>query len=231
MPDELRSTIRGALDRIDARNRRVQSKNRTNVIRRLTAADYLSLVSLFFAWVSAILFLSGEPNWAIVVMFGAFLFDKLDGYYARKRGIESRFGRQVDSFIDIFAYLVTAALLFHFALAPHILVSVVVGFAVLSLGGLRLIRHNSEGFGDDDGTSYYHGTTVVHTNAVVLANYLLSAFVGFWNGWFAAATVLAVCPLMVSDYKAYKTTAGHFLAGLLAVIVAGLCLLIEFGYA
>ncbi|WP_129112763.1 CDP-alcohol phosphatidyltransferase family protein [Halegenticoccus tardaugens] len=232
MTDELRSTIRGVRERIDAgaNRRRVRSADRTDILRRLTPADYLSLAALFVAWVSALLFLSGEPNWAVIVMFGAFAFDKLDGYYARKLGVESRFGRGIDSFIDVFAYLVTGALLFHYALSPHIVASAVVGFAVLAFGGLRLVRHNSEGFGDDGGTSYYHGTTVVHTNVVVVANYLLSAFVGVWNGWVAAATILLVCPLMVSDYKAYKTAGGHFLAGVLAVVASGLCLLIEYGY-
>lgn len=228
MSDELRSTIRGVLEQ--AERRRVTGTDRTNILRRLTVADYLSLVALFFAWTSALLFFSGEPNWALIVMFGAFAFDKLDGYYARRHGIDSAFGRQIDSFIDIFAYLVTGALLFHYTLAPNVVVSAVVGFTILSLGGLRLVRHNSEGFGSDDETSYYHGTTVVHTNVVVIANYLLVSFVGFWNGWFAAVTVLVAAPLMVSNYKAYKTDAAHALVGFGAALTIGLCLLLEYGY-
>jgi CDP-diacylglycerol--serine O-phosphatidyltransferase len=231
MTDELRAKIRGVQDRIDAGvgRRRVRSSERTNVLRALNGADYLSLVALFVAWISAMLLVSGEPNWGVVVMFGAFLFDKLDGWYARRYDVSSRFGRQVDSFIDIFAYLVPAALLFHFTLAPHPVVSAVVGFTILAFGGLRLIRHNSEGFGDDGGESYYHGTTVVHTNVVVLANYLLVGYVGLWNGWLAALTTVLVCPLMVSDYKAYKNDRSHLLVGLLALVVTGLVLGLEYG--
>jgi len=227
MSDGFRSTVRGVWRRFDA-ERRVEAAERTNVLRRLTVADYVSLVALFVAWTSALLFLSGEPNWAVVVMFGGFFFDKLDGTVARRLGIASSFGRSVDSFIDVFVYLVTAALLFHYTLSPGLLASAVVGFLVIALGGLRLIRHDAEGFGEDDGGSYYHGTTVVHTNVVIVANYLLAAFVG-WPWWAALATTVAACPLMVSDYKAYKTDGTHALAAVLGLVAVGLCLMLEYG--
>ena len=231
MSDDFRATMRSVTDRLDAHtDRRVRSPDRTSVVARLTGADLLSMVALFLAWTSALAFVGEEPNWAIVLMFGAFAFDKLDGAYARWRGISSPFGRQIDSFIDVFAYLVTAALLFHYAVSPHFAASVVVGFVVIAFGGLRLVRHNSEGFGDDDGVSYYHGTTVVHTNFVVVANYLLVALVPLWNGWLAALTVGVAAPLMVSDYKAYKTTTSHLLGGATAALVTALALFIEFGH-
>jgi phosphatidylserine synthase len=201
------------------------------LVERLTGADYLSLVALFFAWSSAVLIVRGEVNWAILVMFGSFLFDKLDGYYARKHGISSSFGRQIDSFIDVFAYLVTGALLYHVALSPHPVMTVVVGFAILAFGGLRLVRHASEGFGESGGTSYYVGYTVVHLNFVVLLTYYADMFVAGWNGWLAAIPILLLCPLMVSGYKSYKTTVGHALAGLFCLAAAGLSLGLELAEA
>jgi CDP-diacylglycerol--serine O-phosphatidyltransferase len=229
MSDEGR-LAQGVLDRLGARNGWASSTDRTNILRTLNSADLLSLVALFVAWSSALLFLGGEPNWAILVMFCAFVFDKLDGYWARRQGISSKFGRQIDSFIDIFAYLVTGALLFHYELAPNRIVSALVGFAILAFGGLRLVRHNAEGFESDGDVSYYHGTTVVHTNAVVVANYVMLAVLGFWNGWFAAVTVLAAAPFMVSEYRAPKTVGTHVVLGSFALGVAGLCLLVEYGY-
>ncbi|ELZ96488.1 CDP-diacylglycerol--serine O-phosphatidyltransferase [Haloferax mucosum ATCC BAA-1512] len=230
MTDELRSALRGGLDAVDSRaSEVVRSSTGENMISRLGTADWLSLGALFWAWVGAILFVSNEPNWAIVAVLVGFVFDKADGYYARKTGTTSAFGRQIDSFIDIFTYLVSAALLYHIALAPNAVVSAVVGFVVLTFGGLRLIRHNSEGFGDESGTSYYHGTTVVHTHLVVLANYFFFQFVPIWNGWVAGATIVAVCPLMTSDYKAYKTDAGHFIVGVAGAIAVAGCLALEFG--
>lgn len=220
----------GLRKRIEVRNGWETSTDRTNILRTLNGADALSLVALFIAWSSALLFLSGQTNWGVVVMFGAFLFDKLDGYWARRRGVSSKFGRQIDSFIDIFAYLVTGGLLFHYELAPNRVVSALVGFAILAFGGLRLVRHNAEGFETSDDVSYYHGTTVVHTNVVVVVNYLLVTTFGAWNGWLATAAVLGACPLMVSEYRAPKTEATHVILGGFAVLVTGACLAIEYGY-
>lgn len=204
--------------------RRWDSSVGMGLLGRLTGADYLSLVALFFAWTGAVLLLHGDVHRGIVVTFGAFLFDKLDGYYARKRGISSPFGRQVDSFIDVFAYLVTGALLYHVALSPSPWLTVLVGFAILTFGGLRLVRHASEGFGEADGKSYYVGFTVVHVNFVVLAAYYLHLLVPRFDGWLAAIPVLAVCPLMVSGYKSYKTHLGHGLAALFVLVALAISL-------
>lgn len=146
--------------------RRWDSSVGMGLLGRLTGADYLSLIALFFAWSSTVLLLQEAIHLGILVMFGAFLFDKLDGYYARKHGVASPFGRQIDSFIDVFAYLVTGALLYHVALSPSPWMTVLIGFAILTFGGLRLVRHTDEGFGETDGTSYYVGWTVVHVNFV-----------------------------------------------------------------
>lgn len=201
--------------------RRWDSSVGMGLLERLTGADYLSLVALLFAWTSAVLLLRGAVNWGIVVMFGAFAFDKLDGWYARRHGISSPFGRQVDSFIDVFAYLVTGALIYHVALAPTPWMAVLVGFAILAFGGLRLVRHANEGFGTDGDDSYYLGWTVVHANVVVLLTYYLDVFVPAWNGWLAAVPILAACPLMISGYRSYKTTVGHLLAGAVGLLALG----------
>lgn len=231
MTEELREAIQGAKRRLDPASRRLtETADRTNIVNKLSGADYISLSALFVAWASALLLLSGEANWAILSMLGAFGLDKADGWYARRTGTSSPFGRQVDSFIDVFVYLVTGALLYHVFIAPNVLASLVVGFAILAFGGLRLVRHSSEGFGSDDGASYYHGTTVVHTNLVVVANYFLVLFVGSWNGWVAGLVTIAVCPLMISNYKSYKTVIGHGLAACLAGATAVLTLALEFGY-
>jgi CDP-diacylglycerol--serine O-phosphatidyltransferase len=200
-----------------------------NVLRRLTIADYVSLVALFFGWTSAVLLLVGDPNLAVVAMFAGYGFDKLDGYCARRLGVSSPFGRQVDSFIDVFVYLLPAALLYHYALAPHLLASVLVGFAVLAFGGLRLVRHNDEGFlTNADGDSCYHGTTVVHTNLLVVAcAFLGAAFEGAAWGWVAGGAAVLACPLMVSEYRAPKTDRSHLLGALAVLLVLALLSVVD----
>ena len=230
MTGELREAVRGAWQRLETSDRIVHDTNdRTNVVQQLSGADYVSLGALLAGWASALLLLDGSPNPGLVVMFGGFALDKLDGWYARYTGTSSPFGRRLDSFIGVFVYLVPGALLFHVAVTPDRLATLVVGFLVLAFGGLRLIRHNSEGFGSDDGDSFYHGTTVVHTNVVVVANYFMLELVGVWNGWLAGVVVALSCPLMVSDYKAYKTDASHALAGAFVLVATGLAVALECG--
>jgi CDP-diacylglycerol--serine O-phosphatidyltransferase len=203
-----------------------------NVVRRLTVADYVSLVALLFGWTCVVLFALGEPYWAVLAMLVGYGFDKLDGYVARRLGVSSPFGRQVDSYIDVFVYLVPAALAYHYTLSPHPLATVVVGFAVLAFGGLRLVRHNDEGFLENEaGESCYHGTTVVHTNVVVVACSLVAAVLALptlW-GWLAGALVVAVCPLMVSEYRAPKTDTAHAVGGVVVLVVAATALALEYG--
>lgn len=208
--------------------RRWDSSVGMGLLGRLTGADYLSLVALFFAWTSAVLMLQGSVHVAILVLFGAFLFDKLDGYYARRYGVASPFGRQVDSFIDVFAYLVTAALLYYVALSPSAWMSVLVGFAILTFGGLRLVRHADEGFGENEGRSYYVGWTVVHVNVVVLSLFYLDQFVLAIDGLLATVPILVTCLLMVSGYKSYKTDVGHALAAAFALLAFTTSFLVVF---
>lgn len=226
MAGEFKKALRDAKTRLEGTDRFLEPTDRTNVLSQLSGADYISLGALFVAWGSVLLFLQGEPNLAILAMFGAFLLDKADGWYARRTDVSSPFGRRVDSFIDVFAYLVTAALLYR-TFSPHSLVALLVGFLIIAFGGLRLIRHNAEGFGSDGNASYYHGTTVVHTNLVVVANYFLIQFINPWSGWLAAFLILASCPLMISNYKAYKTDASHVLAGASALLAGVLALALE----
>jgi phosphatidylserine synthase len=203
--------------------------DRRSFLRELSVADCVSLVALLFGWAAALLMISGQPNWGLLAMLGAFAFDKLDGAVARALDITSDLGLKVDSYIDIFAYLVPAALLYHLTMAPNAYASLVVGFVVLAFGGLRLVRHSTEGFGVDDGVAFYRGLTVVHANAVVVANYFLVSFVPAWNGWLAAAIILPMGPAMIANYRSYKTDGSHLLVGVLATVAAGLCLVLIAG--
>ena len=222
----VRTAVRNVRRQVD---RRKPPADEEYMLFSLGVADYISLVALFFGWTATMLVLTGEPNWALVSMLVAFGFDKLDGFYARTFGEPTTLGRHIDAFIDVFTYLVPAVAIYHFVLSPATFLSVVVGFAVLAFGLLRLVRFASEGLEDDDGTSYYRGITVVHLNVLVVANYFLAAFVAQWNGWVAAATVLLAAPLLISNYRSYKTVGSHTVAGLLALVVVGLALALEFG--
>lgn len=200
-----------------------------NFFRKLQIPDYISLVGLLFAWLSIRLILSGEPNQAIMVMLVAFIFDLLDGYWARKLDRTSALGRQVDSYVDIFTYLVFSALFFNSFLSPYEFVSILVGFLILTFGGLRLIRFNSEGILSEDGRKFYRGVIVVYINLVIVCNYFLQEFVPYWNQWFSALTVATVCPFMLSNYKTHKVEK-YWMIALIIISISALVLFLEYGY-
>ncbi len=222
----VRTAMRNVRRQVD---RRKPPADEEFLLFSLGVADYISLVALFFGWTATLLVLSGEPNWALVTMLVGFGFDKLDGFYAREYGEPTVMGRHIDAFVDVFTYLVPAVAIYHVVLSPNTPLSVVVGFAVLAFGLLRLVRFASQGLDADGGTSYYRGITVVHLNVLVVGNYFLDAFVAQWNSWLAAATILLAAPLMISNYRSYKTVGSHTVAALLSLVVVGLALLLELG--
>ena len=173
---------------------------------KFTIADYYTLTGLLFAWYGIILLIEGSTNIAIVMVMIAFVFDLLDGFTARKISTESKFGRELDSYVDIIIYLVFSVLLFHLYLSPNLLVSIVVGFMILGFGGLRLIRFNSEGIKQQNGKDYYRGLTVVHILFLTLICYFLSQFTNYLIGYLPALLLIVVSPFMLSNYRSYKTT-------------------------
>ncbi|UPM41961.1 CDP-alcohol phosphatidyltransferase family protein [Halocatena salina] len=208
---------------------RPSPSSRQHILLRLSLADCCSLIGLLFAWAATVLLLSGEPNWAIIVLTGGFAFDKFDGYVARRYECQSDVGPEIDAFLDVFVYLVTGAVLFQTVISPHPVVSVVVGFLIIAVGGLRLLRFTDEGFVVEDGTSYYRGLTVVHTSVLVVGNYFLVAFVDSWNGWLAAGSIVVICPFMLSNYHSKKTVKSQSIVAALGLVAVCLCVAIESG--
>lgn len=170
---------------------------------KLKFPDYLSLTGLLLAWVSLILLLNNEPNWAIVLSLTAVFFDFFDGYFARKLNLESVFGRQVDSLIDVVTYLIFSSLIFLKYLAPNLVMGAAIGALILILGVLRLARFNSEGFITIKDKVYYRGLPVTHVYFSVIVLYFINSFLS-WTGWFNAFILLPVSLLMISDYKFRK---------------------------
>lgn len=174
-----------------------------DILKKLKFPDYLSLTGLSLAWVSLILLFYNKANWAIGVSFVAVLFDYFDGYFARRLNLESDFGRQVDSLIDVVTYLLFSSFIVLKYLTPNLVIGTVVGALILVFGVLRLARFNSEGFITDKGRVYYRGLPVTHVYFTVIVLYILKSFL-MWNDWFNVFILLAVSSLMISNYKVRK---------------------------
>lgn len=80
------------------------------LIVRLNAVDLISLAGMFIALCALVALLSGLPWLTISLLYLAVIFDAFDGVLARKYGLQREFGRYLDSFIDVFDYLIAPSL-------------------------------------------------------------------------------------------------------------------------
>ncbi|OGG03533.1 hypothetical protein A2W14_03030 [Candidatus Gottesmanbacteria bacterium RBG_16_37_8] len=175
-----------------------------DLIKKLTKADYISFIGLFFAWISILLIEVNIPKFAIITSLIAFMLDILDGWTSRKFKTASLLGRQIDSYVDIFTYLIFSALLVFKFLSPNLIIGIIVGFFILLFGGLRLIRFNNEGILSDKGATYYRGVTVVHIYLLVLVLYFINKYSNLQLSWVSTVMLLVICPSMLSNFKSYK---------------------------
>ena len=134
----------------------------------------------------------------------------LDGFVARKLGISSEFGRQLDSFIDVINYSVYSAVLTGLYLIPGVW-GWLIGFVIVATGMLRLIRFNIDGFdfGEEGerAIKYYRGVVVCHLSlasiALLIVNTLLPET--SWLPWVAGAVLLVLSFLQLSLIPIRKT--------------------------
>lgn len=196
---------------------------------KLKIADYVSLLALFFAFISIILILKKESYWSLILIMFAFAFDILDGYLARKIAREDRFGRELDSYVDIFTYLIFSTLFFYEFISPHIFVSILIGFCILTFGGLRLIRFNLEGIREEHDRKYYRGLTVVHILFLTILTFFLQKSL-FWNSWYTTVLLFLASPLMISDYKSYKIENFWFFALIIFGVIGASLFFLYGGY-
>ena len=173
-------------------------------LKKLKLPDYLSLASLFFAWLSISFILIHNPHLAIFTMLAALFFDYLDGSAARLLKLDSKRGRYLDSFVDLVSYIVFSSLFYIKFLAPGFWVGIFVGYSMLALGILRLLRYGEEGILIDEKGKYYRGVTVLHISFLITLGYFLRETNVYYNGWAFSIIVFIASLLMLSNYKTHK---------------------------
>jgi len=170
----------------------------------------ISLLSLLSAWTAILLLLSNELRLSVVMAVIAFLLDAADGLAARKLELESEFGRQLDSFIDIINYSLLSALVIWKEIIPGAL-GAIVGFIVIITGILRLAAFNQEGCITKKGITYYRGLIVCHMSLIAFIFLLISRFVQLPEILIALFISLFAL-LQLSDIKTRKSGALLFWA-------------------
>ena len=137
-----------------------------------TIPNYLSLTAFFFVWVGIVFLFQDEIliSWVFIIV--AFVFDILDGFFARKLNLVSEFGKMLDSHIDVFTYLLYPVLTYYFYFSFQGIISILVYFIFFSCGLFRLIRFNMIGFSESKDKRAYNGLPVF-VNIFILAIFLI----------------------------------------------------------
>jgi phosphatidylserine synthase len=127
--------------------------------------NVISFTALLMAWLAIVILLQEKFYLSFALILVAFIFDSADGYLARKLNQVSDFGRQLDSKVDIFIYLVYPAITFYQFFKLDDPFSILIIFVFLASGIFRLVRFNCIGYVSGFN---YPGLPVIFSHLLVL---------------------------------------------------------------
>jgi CDP-diacylglycerol--serine O-phosphatidyltransferase len=176
----------------------------------------LSFAALLTAWGAILLLLRGFFYLSFALALVALVLDAFDGLLARKLHQESEFGRQLDSHVDVFIYLLYPALACYLPLALRDIFSVIAISVFLAAGVFRLVRFTLQGFAaTETGARAYSGLPVYYTHLLLLALVALKLYGVPYFDLIAGGALLAAAALMVSTVKVPKPVSVPAFAALL----------------
>ena len=133
----------------------------------LNRVDLLTLGSLLLSCLGLLAAGGGLLSLAISLMLLAMLVDMLDKLLARRMHLESEFGKYLDSFCDVFTYLVLPAfILFQMGMRDQLSVGAL--FIFVAAGILRLSHFNATGTVEQEGIPYHVGLQVIWSQLLVV---------------------------------------------------------------
>tara|TARA_B110000014_G_scaffold264192_1_gene263998 strand:- start:7537 stop:8334 length:798 start_codon:yes stop_codon:yes gene_type:complete len=123
----------------------------------------LTLSSLFLGFLSILYIQRGEFILGCQLILIAALLDSLDGKLARKIGVSSLFGKEIDSLADVVSFcLAPSFLIFNMISSnfetyhPNFIITAILSSFPLLMGAIRLARFNVE-HDEDNKKQYYDG--------------------------------------------------------------------------
>lgn len=159
--------------------------------------NILTVINLFAGVVAILLALVQQWALAVGLIFGAALFDSLDGRVARRLNVASEFGKQLDSLADLVSFGVAPAVLTYLLVFTQSGWSGYLVAAVFPVcGALRLAR-----FQISDVKSYYVGLPLAAAGPILAAS---AYFAQVLPAAVQAVILLALSGLMVSTVKLPK---------------------------
>lgn len=169
-------------------------------LKYLNIPNILTGCSLAIGFITLTLMFKHEPKLAYTLYALTLLLDRLDGIAARKLGMESDFGKELDSLADFFNFCIVPAII-AYLLGLNSLWSILILIAYILSGVSRLAHFNLAGMEEIDGKRFFSGipTTLAASWFLMIVSlleiinplyfrYVLLLF-------FSALSVLMVAPL------------------------------------
>ena len=167
--------------------------------------DLLTLASLLLASLGVLSALNGMLTLAIVLMLLGMFVDMMDGMLARRLLLESEFGRYLDSFCDVFTYLILPLfILYQFGMQDPI--SILALFVFLVCGILRLARFNILSTVEEAGVKYHLGLQVFWSQIVVVIVFPAWRWLGAGVRYPVCAILLIMGYFMIRNLRFRKPT-------------------------
>jgi CDP-diacylglycerol--serine O-phosphatidyltransferase len=167
---------------------------------RFTLVNACTIGSIVLGLGAVFLALHGQVRLGALVLMGCVVFDGLDGGLARRFGVASPFGAQMDSLADMCSFGLATPLLAYFWLrgeVPTVLLALVCALATVC-AAVRLARFNVS----PKNGRYFCGVPTTMSAAILAVSVLLSPEPG--SAPFALAVVGALALLMVSSFPYAK---------------------------
>lgn len=171
-------------------------------IIRLNVPNIVSGIALLFCWLAIVFVLKGLFYASFGFMLLALVFDALDGYLARSLGLDNKFGRALDGYVDVVNYLVYPAITFFVFFHLTGFISQLAIFIFLGCGIFRLARFQIRGIKTQENKMYYEGLPVFASPLIILFFLLIYQF--FSKGTFtiiASSTLILIGGFMVLLFK------------------------------
>lgn len=162
-----------------------------------------TVASLALGLLAIVLAAGGSPRWAAVLLLGCIAFDGLDGALARRLGVATPFGAQMDSLADMCSFGVATPVVAYAWLAGSVPALVVVPACALVTvcAAIRLARFNIS----PKDSRYFSGVpTTMAATIIVAFTLLLPDPTQLVPAAVLAVLIATVALLMVSSFPYVK---------------------------
>ncbi|NPV89367.1 MAG: CDP-diacylglycerol--serine O-phosphatidyltransferase [Firmicutes bacterium] len=157
-----------------------------------------TLMNLLLGILSLTYTMSGSFTLAAIAILLSAALDRVDGNLARRLGVSSDFGKELDSLADLVSFGVAPAILAYAAvLNPPLGVwGLVIAILFAACGAIRLARFNILNIGD-----HFLGVPITIAGGLIAAAMLIANRLPFWA---MAFVMVSLSALMVSKIRIPK---------------------------